>query len=255
MSSDAVVLEAIDVHKAFGGVQAVNGTSLRAARGRITGLIGPNGAGKSTMIGLLSGALQPDRGTVRLLGQDVTHLPNWRRARLGLIRTFQVSREFGRMTVLENLMVAQTPQRGESFVLAAFAPRLWKEEEAARLEQARAILDRFQLSHLEDEYAANLSGGQKRLLEMARALMANPKILLLDEPMAGVNPTLAQELAGHIESLRDEGMTILLIEHELRLVERLCDPVVVMAQGRVLAEGTMDELRRNEEVVKAYLVG
>ncbi|MGH2441822.1 MAG: ABC transporter ATP-binding protein [Chloroflexota bacterium] len=253
--SNQVVLEATDVRKWFGGVHAVDDCSLQIHAGRVTGLIGPNGAGKSTMVSLLAGALKPDAGSIRLLGNDVTRLPTWKRARRGLIRTFQVSREFGHMTVLDNLMVTVTPQPGETLLGSFFRGRTWHREELRMLDRARMLLARFGLAKMENEYASNLSGGQKRLLELARAVMPEPQILLLDEPVAGVNPSLVRELAGHIENLRDEGMTVVMVEHELAVVERLCDPVIVMAQGKVLDEGTMDSLRQNRAVVEAYLAG
>jgi ABC-type branched-subunit amino acid transport system ATPase component len=252
---DDVLLEAQDVRKWFGGVHAVDGSSLQVRANRVTGLIGPNGAGKSTMLSLLAGSEFPDSGKIVLFGEDVTREAEWRRARLGLIRTFQISRQFSKVTVLDNLMVAPGDQVGESLWGALFRVRAWRENERVLLDRAYMLLDRFALMPLANEYAGNLSGGQKRLLEMARALMAEPRVLLLDEPLAGVNPKLINTIAGHIERLRDEGMTILLIEHELGVVERLCDPIVVMAQGRVLDEGSMSALRRNTAVVDAYLAG
>jgi ABC-type branched-subunit amino acid transport system ATPase component len=253
--TDEVLLEAKDVRKWFGGVHAVDGTSLRVRAGRVTGLIGPNGAGKSTMLSLLAGFDLPDSGEIVLFGEDVTRQPEWKRARSGLIRTFQASRQFSKLTVLDNLMVAPGHQVGESLWGALFRPRAWRENERKMLDRAYTLLDRFALLPMANDYAGNLSGGQRRLLEMARALMAEPRVLLLDEPLAGVNPKLIDTIAGHIESLRDEGMTILLIEHELGVVERLCDPIIVMAQGRVLDEGSMALLRENSAVVEAYLAG
>jgi ABC-type branched-subunit amino acid transport system ATPase component len=171
------------------------------------------------------------------------------------MRTFQISSEFPRLTVLENLLVAVPHQHGESLGNAVFRRRSWRRQERASLERARTLLERFGIAEKEDEYAGELSGGQKRLLELSRALMAEPTILLLDEPMAGVNPTLAQRIEEHLLELRDEGLTMLMVEHELSVVERVCDPVVVMAQGRVIFEGSMAEVRSNEEVLDAYLVG
>ncbi len=253
--NDEVLLEATNVRKWFGGVRAVDGCSVQVRAGHVTGLIGPNGAGKSTMVSLLAGSLKPDSGTITLLGKDVTTAPTWKRARRGLIRTFQVSRELGHMTVLDNLMVTVTPQPGETLFSAFFRGREWHRQELQMLERAYMLLERFGLAKMADEYASTLSGGQKRLLELARAVMPEPKILLLDEPVAGVNPSLVRDLAGHIERLRDEGMTIVMVEHELAIVERLCDPIIVMAQGTVLDQGTMASLRENEAVVSAYLAG
>jgi len=244
-----------DARRAFGGVRAVESVSFEVRAGTITGLIGPNGAGKSTMLGIVAGAIRPTAGAITFDGRDVTGLPTYRLARCGLVRTFQLSSEFARLTVLENLLVAAPGQRGESLWGALRGRRYWRRQEAESVEQARALLDRFALSNKEDEYAGNLSGGQKRLVELMRGLMGRPRLLLLDEPMAGVNPTLARRIAGYLEELRDGGLTMLMVEHELALVERLCDPVVVMAQGRVLSQGTMGELRGRREVVDAYLVG
>ncbi len=244
-----------DARRAFGGVRAVESVSFEVRAGTITGLIGPNGAGKSTMLGIVAGAIRPTAGAITFDGRDVTGLPTYRLARRGLVRTFQLSSEFARLTVLENLLVAAPGQRGESLWGALRGRRSWRRQEAESVEQARTLLDRFALSDKEDEYAGNLSGGQKRLVELMRGLMGWPRLLLLDEPMAGVNPTLARRIAGYLEELRDGGLTMLMVEHELALVERLCDPVVVMAQGRVLSQGTMGELRGRREVVDAYLVG
>jgi len=254
-SGATTLLTVRDARRAFGGVRAVESVSFEVRAGTITGLIGPNGAGKSTMLGIVAGAIRPTAGVITFDGRDVTGLPTYRLARRGLVRTFQLSSEFARLTVLENLLVAAPGQRGESLWGALRGRRYWRRQEAESVEQARALLDRFALSDKEDEYAGNLSGGQKRLVELMRGLMGRPRLLLLDEPMAGVNPTLARRIAGYLEELRDGGLTMLMVEHELALVERLCDPVVVMAQGRVLSQGTMGELRGRREVVDAYLVG
>jgi ABC-type branched-subunit amino acid transport system ATPase component len=176
-------------------------------------------------------------------------------ARRGVIRTFQISSEFPMLTVLENLLVAAPNQHGESLWRAVLRRRAWRKEEAVSLARARDLLRRFGMADKEDEYAGNLSGGQKRLLELGRALMADPVILLLDEPMAGVNPSLARRIEDHLLELRDEGLTMLMVEHELAVVERLCDPVVVMAQGRVIFQGSMEQVRSNEGVLDAYLAG
>ena len=176
-------------------------------------------------------------------------------ARRGIIRTFQLSSEFAALTVLENLLVAAPAQRGEALWQAALGKRYWRPQERAMVERARQLMARFDMSAKEDEYAGNLSGGQKRLLELMRGLMANPALLLLDEPMAGVNPSLARRIEQHLADLVCEGLTMLMIEHELAVVERLCDPVVVMAQGRVISEGTMADIRSDQEVLDAYLIG
>ena len=250
------VLSVRDLAKSFGGVQAVDGASFSVERGSITALIGPNGAGKSTALGAIAGAIVPTGGSVVFDGADVTGLSPMRIARRGLIRTFQVSSEFQRLTVLENLLVAATRHPGESLARAALrGRRAWRAHEHELVVRARLLLERFEMAPKEDEYAGNLSGGQKRLLEIMRALMAEPVLLLLDEPMAGVNPTLALRIEEHLRSLNADGLTMLMVEHELGIVERLCRHVIVMAQGKVISEGTMDAVRREQEVLDAYLVG
>ena len=244
-----------DLHRQFGGVRAVNGASFTAPSGRITGLIGPNGAGKSTALNVIAGALRPDAGTVQYRGQDIAGLPSYQVARHGIIRTFQVSSEFAALSVLENLLVAAPAQRGETLWQAALGKRYWKSQERENVDRARQMLARFDMSAKQDEYAGNLSGGQKRLLELMRGLMASPALLLLDEPMAGVSPSLARRIEQHLLELCSEGLSMLMIEHELAVVERLCDPVIVMAQGRVISQGTMADVRADQEVLDAYLIG
>ncbi len=253
--TDDRLLVVDDLCRDFGGVHAVSGVSFAVRAGGITGLIGPNGAGKSTVLTMIGGSLRPTAGSIRLGQQEIAGRPAHEVARLGIMRTFQIPSEFPRLTVLENLLVAVPHQRGESLGNAVFRRRAWRRQERASLERARSFLERFGIAEKEDEYAGNLSGGQKRLLELSRALMAEPTILLLDEPMAGVNPTLARRIEEHLLELRDQGLTMLMVEHELSVVERVCDPVVVMAQGRVIFEGSMAEVRSNEEVLDAYLVG
>ncbi len=254
-ASDLLALRVSGVSRSFGGLRAVDNCSFEVRQGTITGLIGPNGAGKSTMLNLLAGALRPGKGSILLYGHETAGLPAFKVARLGVARTFQLPSEFGKMTVLENVMVAPLHQRGDSPWAALLGPRTWMREEKQHLETAWALLERFGLARLANEYAANLSGGQKRLLELARALQQQPRLLLLDEPMAGVNPALIDQLAGYIAELNREGLTIVMVEHEMGTVERLCNPVIVMAQGSVLAEGTMAEMRANPAVVSAYLSG
>ena len=249
------LLSVRDVHREFGGLKAVDGASFDAQRGRITGLIGPNGAGKSTLMGVVAGSIKPTAGRVLFEGADITGRPPHQVARRGIIRTFQLSAEFTKLTVIENLLVAAQAQKGESLLGAELGPLYWGRDEAALVERARELLDRFGMTRMESEIGANLSGGQKRLLEIMRALMAGPKLLLLDEPFAGVNPTLARDIERYLLDLRDEGLSMVMVEHELAVVERVCDPVVVMAQGRVIAEGSMRDVRSRREVLDAYLVG
>ncbi len=252
---DDALLVVRDLHRDFGGVRAVYGASFPVEAGRITGLIGPNGAGKSTVLTIIAGALRANSGSILFRGDDVTRLPPHEIARRGIIRTFQISAEFARLTVLENLLVAAPHQRGESLRVVVLGKRHWRGQESELVDRGRDLLKQFEMQDKEDEYAGNLSGGQKRLLELMRGLMASPGLLLLDEPMSGVNPSLARRIESHLVRLRDEGLTMLMVEHELRVVERLCDPVVVMAQGRVISRGTMSEIRSNREVLDAYLVG
>jgi branched-chain amino acid transport system permease protein len=254
-SGQDVVLQAVDVRRDFGGVQAVAGVSLSVRRGTLTGLIGPNGAGKSTLLALLAGTDRVSAGKILYQGQDVTAVPAFRRARSGLVRTFQLASEFKRLTVIENLLAGAPGNRGDSFLGAVAGRWYWLEDETAAISRAMAVLDRFGLDALANEYAGDLSGGQRRLVEIMRALMTEPDVLLLDEPMAGVHPALARRIGDSLVGLCREGMTILMVEHELAIMDEFCDPVIVMAEGAVLAEGTMAELRDRSEVVEAYLVG
>jgi branched-chain amino acid transport system permease protein len=251
----AVVLEAVGVVREFGGVRAVAGVSIAVRRGTITGLIGPNGAGKSTLLAMLAGTLPVSAGEIRYQGEDVTRLPAYRRARLGLIRTFQLASEFKRLTVMENLLSAVPGNRGDSLRGALAGPRYWRGDEQAAAARATALLERFGLEAHASSYAGDLSGGQRRMVEIMRALMAEPQVLLLDEPMAGVHPSLARKIGTELVALAAGGLTVLMVEHELAIMDEFCDPVIAMAEGAVLAEGTMSELRRRSDVVEAYLVG
>ena len=253
--SDGVVLEAAGVSREFGGVRAVNDVSFSVRHGTLTGLIGPNGAGKSTLLAMLAGTLGASDGSVIYRGQDVTGMPAFRRARLGLVRTFQLASEFKRLTVMENLLSAVPANRGDSFRGAVLGKRYWRADESAAIARAEGILERFGLEGFANHYAGDLSGGQRRLVEIMRALMTEPGMLLLDEPMAGVHPNLARRIGHQLVALCGEGMTILMVEHELAIMDEFCDPVVVMAEGSVLAQGTMEQLRARSEVVEAYLVG
>jgi ABC-type branched-subunit amino acid transport system ATPase component/ABC-type branched-subunit amino acid transport system permease subunit len=241
--------------KRYGGVHAVDGVSLAVQYGSITGLIGPNGAGKSTVLTLISGFTRPDAGKVWFDGHDVTSSPSYRRARRGMVRTFQLPHEFGRLTTIENLLAATPRQAGETSLGVLGGRRYWRADEQANLERARELLDTFGMAAKADDLAHSLSGGQKRMLEVMRALMARPRLLLLDEPMAGLSPLLASRLESICLRLKADGLAIILVEHELGAVDRLCDHVVVMAQGKVLSEGSMAELRVSEEVQRAYVVG
>ncbi len=250
-----IILECRDLVRTFNGVPAVDVVSMAFERGHLTGIIGPNGAGKSTVLAMLAGTLPATSGHVFLKGEDVTGLPAYRRARKGLVRTFQLASEFKRLTVLENLVAAVPDQKGETFRGALLGRRYWGVQERASIERAEMMLERFGLLALADRYAGDLSGGQRRLVEIMRALMAEPDVLLLDEPMAGVHPRLAHQIGMQLVRLCEEGTTVIMVEHELSIMDEFCDPVFVLADGRVLAEGTMAALRAKEEVVEAYLVG
>ena len=249
------LLVAKDVHRHFEGMHAVDGVSIEVATGKITGLIGPNGAGKSTFLAVLAGTLPASEGTVVFDGQDITRMPAYALARRGLVRTFQLPSEFARLTVIENLLVAAPHNRGDSLWGALLGKAYWMVDERPLIDQARGLLKRFGMTAKESDYAGTMSGGQKRLIEIMRALMLKPRVLLLDEPMSGVHPSIVEEIHHYLQELRKDGMTILMVEHELHLVERLCDSVVVMAQGKVTGSGTMATLRQQKEIVDAYLVG
>jgi neutral amino acid transport system ATP-binding protein len=255
VQSDKPMLVATDIHRHFEGMRAVDGVSLEVVPGKITGLIGPNGAGKSTFMAVLAGTLPATSGTIVFEGEDITHLPAYQRARRRLVRTFQLPSEFAQLTVLENLLVAAPNNRGDSLFGALMGKRYWVEDEDRLIEEARGLLKRFGMSAKESDYAGTMSGGQKRLIEIMRALMLHPRLLLLDEPMSGVHPKIVEEIQYYLQDLRAGGLTILMVEHELHMVERLCDTVVVMAQGKVIGSGTMSSLRRQQEIVDAYLVG
>jgi branched-chain amino acid transport system ATP-binding protein len=241
--------------KRFGGVTAVDGASFEVEQGSLTGLIGPNGAGKSTTFNCITGVHEPTAGNIYFKNQDITGLKPYQIARKGLVRTFQIARELEEMTVLENLMLAPKGQLGESAIRAVtpgLRGEVVKQEEEIR-ERAWETLGFFEIDHLATEHAGNLSGGQRKLLEMARALMTDPELVLLDEPLAGVNPTLEEKLLDRIHQLREEGYTFLLVEHDMDIIMNNCEHVIVMHQGSVLAEGTGDEIRNNEQVIEAYL--
>ena len=237
----------------FGGVTAVDNCTWSLPSGLVAAIIGPNGAGKSTLINIVAGALSLQKGRVRFDGTDISRWSPHRVAQRGLVRTFQVARVFEQLTVIENMLLASQRQPGESLFNAIFRPGRGRKFERNQLSRARELIDTFELTRLRNSYASELSGGQKRLLELARAMMADPKLLLLDEPMAAINPALVERISAHLLEMRKWGVTLLLIEHNLSVVEELCDWVTVMAEGRVLASGTMAELRQHPEVISAYL--
>jgi len=247
------VLEASRVVKSFGGFHALAGCSLEIARGSITGIIGPNGAGKSTLFNVLGGLLAPESGDVSFEGRSILSLRPDERARIGVVRTFQISRELGELSVLENMLLASPRQYGESVWRALFTPARVRAQERAAMEKARTLLDQVNLAQLADEQAKNLSGGQKKLLEISRALMLEPKIILLDEPTAGVSPVMTEALAQTILALRNQGLTFAIIEHDMDVIAQLCAPIFVLAEGRTLMRGSFREVASNGEVMSAYL--
>jgi len=243
-----------NVSKSFGGLKAVRDCSLEIADGAITGLIGPNGAGKSTLFGIIAGFIRLDTGRIVLDGRDITRVKPHRLFHLGLIRTFQIPHEFSRMTVRENLMLVPPRQRGERLTTAWLRWGAVRAQEVEIADKADEVLDFLQLAPLADELAGRLSGGQKKLLDIGRAMMTDAKVVLLDEPGAGVNRTLLAQITHTIRRLNEErGYTFCLIEHDMDMIAELCDPVICMAQGTVLAQGTMAEIRANEAVREAYL--
>ena len=253
--SGAGMLEVQSVSKSFDGFRAVDGVSFAVARGAITGLIGPNGAGKTTTFNLIAGTLAPDAGSIRVDGRAVEHEPAHRRIAAGLARTFQIPKPFAAMTVLENVLTAAQDQPGERLLPALFARGAGRAQERRNIERAREIIAFLELTRVEREPARVLSGGQRKLLELARVLMAGPKLILLDEPAAGVNPALLETIMARIEEINARGITFLIIEHNMDLVARLCGEVVVMAEGRVLGRGRPAEMARDPRVVEAYLGG
>jgi len=255
-ASDAI-LRVSNLEKHFGGITAVDGASFDIERGSLTGLIGPNGAGKSTTFNCIAGVHKPDGGQVIFDGTDITGAAPEQVAQTGLVRTFQIARELPEMTVLENMMLAPGRQLGESLwrsVAPGSRSRVIDQEKKLR-EQAWETLEFFEIDHLAEEYAGALSGGQRKLLELARALSTDPNMLLLDEPMAGVNPSLEQKLLDRIHELKDQGYTFLLVEHDMDIIMNHCDHIIVMHQGDVLASGTAADIQSNDAVIEAYLGG
>ncbi len=252
----APLLDVADVHKHFGGILAVNGASFGVTPGSITALIGPNGAGKTTLFNVITGFYRGDRGSVRFDGQQLFRQASYEIARRGMVRTFQITKALAAMPVIDNMMLAAPDQPGEQIRNVLFRPRAVRERERQVRAEAMELLEIFDLTDLADHYAGTLSGGQRKLLELARALMAKPKLLLLDEPMAGINPTLGRRLLDHMQRLRGEqGVTFLFIEHDMEVVMNHSDTVVVMAEGRVIATGEPHEVRADKRVIDAYLGG
>ena len=247
------MLSVQNIVKSFGGFRALDGCRLEIAPGGITGIMGPNGAGKSTLFNVVAGLIPPDEGKIVFEGDDVAGLPPHRLAARGLVRTFQISRELGELTVLENMLLGQQRQSGERVSLGFLRPGKVREEEGRAIAKARALLEQVDLWHLANEPARNLSGGQKKLLEISRALMLDPKVILLDEPTAGVSPLMSRTLGKTILKLRDHGLTFAIIEHDMDMIAELCSPIYVLAEGRTLTSGTFREVAANADVMKAYL--
>jgi ABC-type branched-subunit amino acid transport system ATPase component len=249
------MLKVVDVHKSFGGIMALDGVSLEVERGSITGLIGPNGSGKSTLFNIISGFHPKDAGEIYLKGQRIDDLPPDAVARKGVGRTFQISQAPAKMTVLENMLLAPKGQMGEGLWNALFGRRRVLHQEKHNVENALDLLRSVELIDLRNEYTGNLSGGQKKLLSLGRILMAEPEIILLDEPTAGVNPTLTKSLMRLIDDLRKGGKTFFFVEHNMKVISDICDKVYVLDFGKKIAEGTPREIQENEEVLEAYLSG
>jgi len=246
------ILIADHVSRAFGGLKAVDVTHVEIQRGAITALIGPNGAGKTTLFNLLTGFDKPDSGEWTFNKKSVAGTAPYRLARMGMVRTFQLTKALSRMTVMDNMLLGASGQSGER-VFNALLPFTWKAQEKTNIERAMELLARFNLDAKIDDFAGSLSGGQRKLLEMARALMVGPEIVMLDEPMAGVNPALTQSLLGHIKHIREEGTTVLFVEHDMDMVHDISDWVIVMSQGQIIAEGPPDMVMKDPQVIEAYL--
>ena len=246
------IMSAVGVRRSFGGIVAVDVERVEIQRGSITALIGPNGAGKTTFFNLMTGFDEPDTGSWSFNGESLEKVAAHKTAAMGMVRTFQLTKSLTKMSVIENMKLGATDQTGEKW-WNGILPFRWRAEEQAIEARADELLRRFSLEHMRNEYAGTLSGGQRKLLEMSRALMTKPQLVMLDEPMAGVNPALKQSLNHHIRGLRDEGMTVLFVEHDMDMVHDLSDWVIVMAEGRIIAEGTPDQISSNNAVIDAYL--
>ncbi len=247
------ILTVTGVTKAFGGVVALDGADLSVEPGTLTGLIGPNGAGKSTLFNVISGFISPDSGSIRFNGVDIAGARADQVTAAGLVRTFQIPRPFARMSVMENLLAYAQGHPGDQLAVSLFNPRRAARAEADVIDRAHAIAERLGLSAVLDNRANEISGGQKKLVEIGRALMAQPRMILLDEPMAGVNPTLAETIAGHLVGMVKDGITLLLIEHNMGMIGRLCDPVIVMAQGKHLTSGRFADVAADPGVQEVYM--
>ncbi len=254
MQPDQNILQINNISKYFGGLAAVSNCSLNIKKGSITGVIGPNGSGKTTLFNLIAGNLKPNSGKVMFDKEEITSIPSYELFSKGLLRTFQIAHEFTNLTVLENLMMVPGNQSGEKLMTALLNPKLVKKEEEIVKQKAYEVIDFLNLKHLSNELAGNLSGGQKKLLELGRTMMVDAKIVLLDEVGAGVNRTLLKDIGTAIQRLnKEKGYTFCMIEHDMDFIKRMCDPVIVMAEGSVLFEGTPDEVMKNEKVIESYL--
>lgn len=247
------ILKTENVCKHFGGIKALQGVSMQAEAGKVTGLIGPNGSGKTTLFNIITGFLPPDTGTIRFLETEISCLPHYRIARLGLYRTFQMSLNPQRMTVMENMLLCPQEQSGESMLFTLLKPFRVKEQENNHLKRAREVLELVNLQDMADTYAGSLSGGQKKLLCLAQALMVEPKLILLDEPVAGVNPRLIEDILATIRQLRKQGQNFLIVEHNMKVIRQICDQVFVLDAGRIIAQGPPEETLQQEVVLRAYL--
>ncbi len=254
MQNNSDILQIKNLSKYFGGLAAVSKCSLKIKKGSITGIIGPNGSGKTTLFNLIAGNLKASDGQVVFNNQNITNVPSYELFSKGLLRTFQIAHEFTNLTVLENLMMVPGDQSGEKLMTALLKPRIVKKEEELIRNKAYEVIEFLNLKHLVNELAGNLSGGQKKLLELGRTMMVDAKIVLLDEVGAGVNRTLLKDIGTAILRLnKEKGYTFCMIEHDMDFISRMCDPVIVMAEGSVLFEGTPDEVKRNEKVIESYL--
>ncbi len=254
MQSDSNILQVKNLSKSFGGLKAISDCSLKIKKGSITGIIGPNGSGKTTLFNLISGNLKSSQGKVLFNNEDITNIPSYELFSKGVLRTFQIAHEFTNLTVLENLMMVPGGQSGEKLVNALFKPSLVKKEEKNVKEKALKVIDFLNLKHLSSELAGNLSGGQKKLLELGRTMMVDAKLVLLDEVGAGVNRTLLKDIGSAILRLnKEQGYTFCMIEHDMEFISRLCNPVIVLSEGSVLFEGTPDQVKKNEKVIDSYL--